>query len=162
MSAGTHVRGLGPIRAVIACAALLALFLMHGVANSADSCHAGLPEPAAPHTAHGASATAPGAAQRVEPTRSSMSGMAGAAAAPSTGPGARYVGLDGADTHGPECLVAPPRDGVPTAAAALVAVGVVAAVVVPPGLGPAAGHGTRRGPPSGGRCLLTQVCIART
>ncbi|GAB2702208.1 hypothetical protein [Kitasatospora kifunensis] len=144
-----RLRGPGIARLLAVCAVLVGLFLMHGTpATAAAGCHG---EPAAGALMPG------GAAQAV--------GSAGSRAAAPADPGSPLaLPTAGLPTGGAVCVSTPARGGVPFPAVALLALAVLA--------GGAAWELTdrqvgapshrRRGPPSGGRALLLQVCVART
>ncbi|MDN3061242.1 hypothetical protein PH213_43495 [Streptomyces sp. SRF1] len=146
MSGGAAGRR-GIARLVAVCAVLLGLFLMHGApATAAEGCHGGMPSTTAPmpdgHTA---------SAMTTAQMQTTAHGAPAAQAA------------DSAGMHGELCLSTPAQERLPLPAPALLAV--TAAVMA--GWSPAAwraatSQARRRGPPAGGRDLLTRVCIART
>ncbi|MEV5604712.1 hypothetical protein AB0L33_25060 [Streptomyces sp. NPDC052299] len=146
MSGGAAGRR-GVARLAAVSALLLGLFLMHGApATAAEGCHGAMPSAVAPMPDHHtASAMAP-------------------AETPTTVHGAPAVrAATGAGMRGEMCLSTPAQQRNPLPVPALLAV--VAAVLA----GWASedwrvriGRLRRRGPPVGGRELLTRVCIART
>ncbi|MFF7638252.1 hypothetical protein ACFZB9_34660 [Kitasatospora sp. NPDC008050] len=138
-------------RLLAVCAVLFGLFLMHGTpATAASGCHGGMPVTAGVSEAGGVVAH-PMAVPTAVP-----------AAAPAGGSLARPAVM--AQPGGAVCVAAPARGGAVLAAAGLLALAVLAVVADrgPGGRHPGASAHRRRGPPSGGRALLLQVCIART
>ncbi|MFJ8311729.1 MULTISPECIES: hypothetical protein [unclassified Streptomyces] len=139
----------GPARLLTLCAVLFGLFLMHGApAGAASGCHG------------------PGSATAVTPHGHGSAAMTPMVHVARTHPGsvqARTV--DGAALHdGAVCVSTPARDRLPLPAPALAALAALAGLttlVWAARLRSPAGTG-RRGPPTGGRGLLLQVCIART
>ncbi|MEU3241763.1 MULTISPECIES: hypothetical protein [unclassified Streptomyces] len=139
----------GVTRLLAVCAVLFGLFLMHGApATAAGGCHGSMPA-----------------------TSSSMSGghdLAPAAmrhAAPDTHqPGLSLRHADASGMSGELCVSTPAPKRIPLPAPGLLAVAAVAvsAFWMPAGLRAAISRTGRRGPPTGGRDLLLQACVART
>ncbi|MET8635252.1 hypothetical protein ABZX69_44315 [Streptomyces sp. NPDC004074] len=138
----------GVTRALAVCAVLFGLFLMHGApATAAGGCHGAMPAMPSPMPGgHDAAATTlahtPDAHQ----------------------PGLRVRHVDASGMPGVLCVSTLASKRIPLSAPGLFAVAAVAvlAVWMPPGLWAAVSRTGRRGPPSGGRDLLLQVCIAQT
>ncbi|MET8292302.1 hypothetical protein ABZV80_45515 [Streptomyces sp. NPDC005132] len=137
----------GMTRLVAVCTLLFGLFLMHGApATAAEGCHGAMPSTSAPMPGgHTASTLLPAQTQATE------HGAPALRAAHSTG------------MDGELCLSTPAQERNPLPAPALLAVAAAAMA----GWMSAAWHAVisrvrRRGPPTGGRDLLTRVCIART
>ncbi|WP_330279002.1 hypothetical protein OHO83_08245 [Streptomyces sp. NBC_00569] len=142
MSSG-HVGRRGIARLLTVCAVLFGLFLMHGSpASAAEGCHGSMPAPAPVSVGHDGS---------------SMT-MAHAPATHHPGPAVQAAVMSGA-----LCVAIPVHERIPVAAPGLLAVAAVtiAGAWTPAWLRALGGSGLR-GPPTGGRDLLLQVCIART
>lgn len=132
---------LGSTRLLAVCVVLLGLFLMHGSpASAAGGCHG---------------AMAMGSSMPVGPV-----GPTGATAHRA---GQDAPGGAGAATARGTCLSTPAHEQVALPAPGLLAPGAVAlpAAAVAAGPQPATGS-RRRGPPTGGRARLLEVCGART
>ncbi|WP_328891994.1 hypothetical protein [Streptomyces sp. NBC_00316] len=145
MTGTGQTRRRGVARLLALCAVLLGLFLMHGApATAAGGCHGEMTAPAAMHEA---------------PTAVAMESMTPPVMAHS---GAQQA-ADTAAMHGALCVSTPARDKTPLPIGGLVAVAAILAAGYLAGRPWALGRTGRRGPPpSGGRSLLLQVCIART
>ncbi|MCD9872919.1 hypothetical protein [Streptomyces guryensis] len=130
------------VRPAVLVAVLLGLFLMHGGPAAADGgCHGAMADAAAMHPAPATAAAQSAARSRTAEDKAT-------ARADET-------------MRGALCLATPPRSGIPLPPLATVALFLPAAVLLPQARG--ADTGTRRrGPPTGGRELLLQACIART
>ncbi|MFJ8002976.1 hypothetical protein [Streptomyces fagopyri] len=142
----------GVTRLLAVCAVLFGLFFMHGApATAAGGCHGAMPAMSSPMS-------------------SSMSD--GHDLAPVTmghAPGARQPGLsvrhaDASGMPGVQCVSTPASQRIPLPTPGLLAPAAVAvpAFWMPAGLRAAVGRTGRRGPPTSGRDLLHQVCVART
>ncbi|MER5749236.1 hypothetical protein [Streptomyces sp. NPDC002088] len=135
-------------RLLAVCAVLFGLFLMHGApVTAAGGCHGAMPAMSSPMPdGHDVAAAT----------------MAHAPDAHQPGLSVRHVDAPG--MSGVLCVSTPASKRVPLPAPGLIAMAAVAvlAVWMPAELRAAAGRMGRRGPPSGGRDLLLQVCIART
>nr|BFD87094.1 hypothetical protein StreXyl84_64950 [Streptomyces sp. Xyl84] len=146
MSGGAASRR-GIARLVAVCALLFGLFLMHGApATAAEGCHGAMPSTTAPMP-DGRTASARAPAQMQTAVHSAPAFQT----ANSTG------------MHGELCLSTPAQERNPLPAPALLAV--AAALVAGWSLEAwraGVSRVRRRGPPAGGRDLLTRVCIART
>ncbi|WUS95287.1 hypothetical protein OHA46_00725 [Streptomyces sp. NBC_00708] len=146
MSGGAAGRR-GSARLVAVCVLLLGLFLMHGApATAAEGCHGAMPSVAAAmHDGHTASAMAP--AQMRTTVHGAPAFLAG----------------DSAGMRGALCLSTPAQERNPLPAPALLAFAAAVLAGWASAAWRAAINGMRwRGPPAGGRDLLTWVCIART
>ncbi|MFD3931017.1 hypothetical protein [Streptomyces sp. NPDC058614] len=143
--------GPGAPRLLALCAVLFGLFLMHGApVNAVGGCHG----------------------EGVMPAPVSMPAHSGHAAAQGEQAGVPAVSLTTATTattamtamSGELCVSTPARDRLPLPATGLLAgLGLVGLVVWGLAGRPSAMWGpARRGPPSGGRDFLLQVCVART
>lgn len=145
-------RGLPRLSAV--CALLLGLFLMHGApATAAEGCHGAVPSVAAAHTSdgHAAFAMTPAQMRATAQTRATAHSAPAFRAAPSAG------------MSGERCVSTPAQERNPLPAPALLAaVAALSAEWSSAAWRAAIGRLRRRGPPTGGRDLLTLVCIART
>ncbi|MQS15512.1 hypothetical protein F7Q99_25385 [Streptomyces kaniharaensis] len=143
-----HQRRPGVARLLAVCVVLLGLFLMHGLPSAgAEGCHSGGMAVAAamPDTAI-----------------SDVSDGGNQATAPADTQPAVHHGGD-VRSAGALCLSTQGRDRITLPAAALVAsIPVWGGAWLPPRRVTALFTGRRRGPPTGGRELLHQVCIART
>ena len=139
-TAGARHRGV--VRPAVLVAVLLGLFLMHGGPAAADGgCHGGMantavtqtvPDTMAAHSAEHSRTADDKATTRADETM-----------------------------RGALCLATPPRSAIPLPPLAVAALVLPAAVLSP--RAPRAYMGTRRrGPPTGGRELLLQACVART
>ncbi|MFE7168217.1 hypothetical protein [Streptomyces sp. NPDC057616] len=154
----------GTARLLAVCAVLFGLFLMHGApSTAAEGCHGAMG--AAGGTTTGMAGTpmtgvanAPVAGGHHTAMASSTPPVVDAASGP-TMRGAASSGMPGT-----LCVSTPAHDRIPLPASGLLAVTGALAVVLwgPAGLRAAAGGTGRRGPPTGGRGLLLQVCVART
>lgn len=140
-TAGARHRGV--VRPAVLVAVLLGLFLMHGGPAAADGgCHGAMADTAAMQPAPAATAAQPAAHSRT-------------AAEDKATPRADET------MRGALCLAIPPRSAIPLPPLATVALLLPATVLLPRAW--RADTGTRRrGPPTGGRELLLQACIART
>ncbi|MER5382978.1 hypothetical protein ABT040_22300 [Streptomyces sp. NPDC002688] len=138
----------GVTRLLAVCAVLFGLFLMHGApATAVGGCHGAMPAMSSPM---------PGGHDSAAAT------MAHAPDAHQPGLSVRHV--DASGMSGVLCVSTLASKRIPLPAPGLFAVAAIAALAVwmPAGLRAAVGRMGRRGPPSGGRDLLLQVCIART
>ncbi|WP_327321715.1 hypothetical protein OG735_03900 [Streptomyces sp. NBC_01210] len=125
------------------CAVLLGLFLMHGApATTTAGCHGAMSAPVPMHKDH------------------AVASMTSAATTAMAHPGAAQAS-DASVTHGALCASTPARDRTPLPMTGLVTVIALAAAWSLTGRPAALGRTGRRGPPTGGRSLLLQVCIAR-
>ncbi|MFI6686425.1 hypothetical protein [Streptomyces sp. NPDC050485] len=142
---GQHRRALA--RLLTLCAVLLGLFLMHGSpASAAGGCHGASSATASMPYVHGSTAMTPMAR----------------AASPHPSGGVQARAVDGSAMHdGTLCVSTPARDRLPLPAPALAVPAALTALVWAARPSSPARTG-RRGPPTGGRGLLLQVCIART
>jgi hypothetical protein len=141
-----QVRRRGAARLLVPCLLVFGLFLMHGApASAAGGCHGSAgapPRMSAGH--HGASPAGTAAVTAFHHPR--PAGDAGASAVP-----------------GRSCVATPAHERVPLPAPALLAVTAVAVLLSAAGPSrPRRAAGRRRGPPTGGRQHLLQVCVART
>ncbi|TXS00677.1 hypothetical protein EAO73_25945 [Streptomyces sp. col6] len=146
MSGGAAGRP-GSTRLAAVCVLLLGLFLMHGApATAAEGCHGAMPSMAASaQQGHTASAMAP--AQMQDTVHGAPVFRAG----------------DGAGMRGALCVSTPAPERNPLPAPALLAFAAALSAGWASAAWRAAVNGTRRrGPPAGGRDLVTRVCIART
>ncbi|MFG2476936.1 hypothetical protein [Streptomyces fagopyri] len=138
----------GVARLPAVCAVLFGLFLMHGApTTAAGGCHGAMPAMSVPMSGgHDVAAAT----------------MAHAPDAHQPGLSARDAGASG--MAGVLCVStqASKRIPLPTPALFVVAAVAASAAWMPAGLRTAVGGRGRRGPPSGGRDLLLQVCITRT
>ncbi|MFE7111252.1 hypothetical protein ACFU98_25155 [Streptomyces sp. NPDC057575] len=132
----------GASRLLVLCAVLLGLFLMHGApASAAEGCHDAMTVTAAASAPGSMQATAGHAAMRAE--HGSARAVAGMPA-----------------MNGESCVFTHARDRV---LPLLMSLGLaLVAVQALSGRRTAVRGPARRGPPSAGRGLLLQVCIART
>ncbi|MCQ4081707.1 hypothetical protein NGB36_14090 [Streptomyces sp. RB6PN25] len=131
-------------RLLAVCAVLVGLFLMHGApSGAAGGCHGSMPVATMPmaNMAHMAPVAHLSHAVAVHDEQ-----------APRLSP---------AGVHGGSCVSTPAHDPVPVGAAGLSAV-VTAAGWAVFGRRPGSGGVRWRGPPMGGRSLLSRVCVART
>ncbi|MDK9494435.1 hypothetical protein QEZ40_000307 [Streptomyces katrae] len=137
----------GIARLLALCAVLLGLFLMHGApATAAEGCH-GVSAPAPMHADTAAAAMTPAQPAPAVQMEHGRSQHAMGASAP----------------HGEMCVSTPARERMPLPLGGLLTVvaGLTALFLVGRPLTP--GWTGRRGPPpSYGRSLLLQVCVART
>ncbi|MFF0291238.1 hypothetical protein [Streptomyces sp. NPDC005262] len=137
----------GIARLLTLCAVLFGLFLMHGApATAAEGCHGAMPAITASPMAGGHAAVM----------------NAAASAVPSSGPAVRAAGTSA--MPGVLCVSSPAHERTPLPTPGLLAVVGAGALALwtMSRLRTVAGEAWRRGPPSGGRDLLLQVCIART
>ncbi|MFD5726212.1 hypothetical protein ACFWMT_08920 [Streptomyces sp. NPDC058368] len=150
---GGAAGGRGLRRLVAVCALLLGLFLMHGApATAAEGCHGAVPSVAA-HTPDGHTASAMAPAE----TRATSQTQATAHSAPA------FRAAASGGMSGERCLSTPAQERNPLPAPALLAAAAVLSAEWSSAARRAAiGRLRRRGPPTGGRDLLTLVCIART
>lgn len=138
----------GVTRLLAVCAILFGLFLMHGApATAAGGCHGAMPAMSSPM---------PGGHDVAPAT------MAHTPDAHQAGLSVRHA--DASGMSGVLCVSTPASERIPLPAPGLFAVAAVTvlAVWMPAGLRAAVGRTEWRGPPSSGRDLLLQVCIART
>ncbi|MER5730759.1 hypothetical protein ABT084_20915 [Streptomyces sp. NPDC002138] len=143
-------RGLAPLLAL--CAVLLGLFLMHGApATAAEGCHGAMSTPVGMHEV-----PAPGAMISHD-----LGAVQSAAGQVTAHPGTQHAS-GAAAMDGTTCVSTPARDTTPLPAPALLAVASILTALFLAGRTLAPARTGRRGPPSGGRSLLLQVCIART
>ncbi|WP_377267656.1 hypothetical protein [Peterkaempfera sp. SMS 1(5)a] len=152
---GSEARRAARARRLAVCILLLGLFLMHGApASAATGCHNIMSDPASvavPPVHPGSTMpTLAGAGRSLQHSSAASTVTAG----PST------PGMGGA-----VCLSTPARGGLPLPAPSPVLVAFLVAVLgalslASRPLGPSAPG--LRAPPSGGRALLLQVCVART
>ncbi|MFD9124817.1 hypothetical protein [Kitasatospora sp. NPDC059571] len=142
---GTTAERTASGRLLTVCALLLGLFLMHGAPAAAGGCHAVMTRTTA--------ATSPAGMH---------DGPAHAAGPAAPGPSAQREGHDGA--AGGQCVSTPAQTRAALAPPPLLAVLPLLALVTRSLLRLPAGSvlRRRRGPPTPGRVLLTQVCISRT
>ncbi|OKJ05053.1 hypothetical protein AMK18_07745 [Streptomyces sp. CB01249] len=162
MSGGAADRR-GLRRLVAVCALLLGLFLMHGApATAAEGCHGAVPSVAA-HALDGHAASAPtpdghtASAMAPAQMRATAQTQAIAHSAPA------FRAAPSAGMSGERCVSTPAQERNPLPAPALLAaVAALSAEWSSAAWRAAIGRLWRRGPPTGGRDLLTLVCIART
>lgn len=150
MAGSGQVRRRGLARLLALCAVLLGLFLMHGApATAAEGCHGAMSTTAGMHE---------------DPTAAAMISQGSGAvqsAAVTAHPAAQHTS-GSAGMAGTTCVSTPARDTTPLTAPGLLAVVAVLAALFLAGHTLALGRRRRGPPPSGGRSLLLQMCIART
>ena len=155
----------GTARLLAVCAVLFGLFLMHGApSTAAEGCHGGM------GAAGGSTTTGMADTPMTGVANAPITGAHHAAMASSAPPfvdaasGPTMRGAASSGMPGTLCVSTPAHDRIPLPASGLLAVTGALAVVLsgPAGLRAAAGGTGRRGPPTGGRGLLLQVCVART
>lgn len=138
-----HSRGI--VRLLVLCAVLLGLFLMHGApATAAEGCHGTMS--AAPMPAgHDAAVAASGHS------------------VPMAHPGGNQQAGASPTAHGAMCVSTPARDRTQLPIGGMASVVAVLTAISLAGRPRILGRTGRRGPPpTPGRSLLLQVCIART
>ena len=130
------------VRPTVLIAVLLGLFLMHGGPAAADGgCHGAMADTAV--------------------TQPAPATMTAHSADHSRAAGTKATTRADETMRGALCLATPPRSAIPLPPLATAALILPAAALLP--RSPRAYAGTRRrGPPTGGRELLLQACIART
>ncbi|WP_225839241.1 hypothetical protein [Streptomyces sp. NK08204] len=142
----------GVARLLMLCAVLLGLFLMHGAPTAAGGCHGetAVMDSPVPHGDHRAAAA-------------TMADAATTTHAAHAGTTASVVRAhDASGMPGELCVSTPAHQRTSVPAPALLGVAALAALALRSPTLLRSGRAMRRGPPSGGRTLLLQVCVART